>query len=50
MIEEVLRIAEEYWDDRGRAEVCEVLRDGGEEAEGIVGLPKNGSTKKPPPP
>ena len=38
MIEEVLRIAEEYWDDRGRAEDCEVLRDGGEEAEGIVGL------------
>jgi len=28
MIEEVLRIAEEYWDDRGRAEDCEVLRDG----------------------
>jgi len=27
MIEEVLRIAEEYWDDRGRAEDCEVLRD-----------------------
>jgi len=24
MIEEVLRIAEEYWDDRGRAEDCGV--------------------------
>ena len=28
MGEEGLRIAEEYWDDRGRAEGCEVLRDG----------------------
>ena len=28
MIEEVLRIAEEYRDDRGRAEDCVALRDG----------------------
>ena len=28
MIEEVLSIAEEYWDDRRRAEDCEVLRIG----------------------
>ena len=33
MIEEVLRIAEEYRDDRGRAEDCGVLRDGQGRAE-----------------